>query len=111
MAHCQLIGYIDMETWRIAIPLVMIAIFIIASFYIMKLRLKEIRGKLYVYPKNGHQYMPLFRCRMKCPASGEWFDALIYQDYNTKHLYVRDKKDFFDKFVKLNDWKDGNKDE
>ena len=34
----------------------------------------------------------------------EWFDALIYQDYNTKHLYVRDKKDFFDKFVKLLDW-------
>lgn len=86
----------------------MIAIFIIASFCIYKIRLKEIRGKLYVYPKNGHQYMPLFRCRMKCPASGEWFDALIYQDYNTKHLYVRDKKDFFDKFVKLKDYENGN---
>lgn len=98
------IGYIDMEEWRITIPLVMIAICIIASFYIYKIRLKEIRGKLYVYPKNGHQYMPLFRCRMKCPASGEWFDALIYQDYNTKHLYVRDKKDFFNKFVKATEY-------
>ena len=103
-----LIGYIDMETWRIVIPLIMGAILIIASFYIIKLRLKEIRGKLYVYPKNGRQYMPLFRCRLKCPASGEWFDALIYQDYNTKHLYVRDKKDFFDKFVKLKDYENGN---
>lgn len=28
------------------------------------------------------------------------FDALIYQDYNTKHLYVRDRKDFFDKVCK-----------
>lgn len=82
----------------------MIAILIIAIFYIYKIRLKEIRGKLYVYPKNGHQYMPLFRCRMKCPASGEWFDALIYQDYNTKHLYVRDKKDFFNKFVKATEY-------
>lgn len=98
-----------MEAWRIAIPLVMIAIFTIASFYIIKLRLKKIRGKLYVYPKNGHQYMPLFRCRMKCPATGEWFDALIYQDYNTKHLYVRDRKGFFDKFVKLLDWENGTK--
>lgn len=97
-----------MEAWRITTPLVMIAIFIIASFCIYKIRLKEIRGKLYVYPKNGHQYMPLFRCRMKCPASGEWFDALIYQDYNTKYLYVRDKKDFFDKFVKLKDYENGN---
>lgn len=56
---------------------------------------------MYVYPKNGHQYMPLYRCRMKCPASGEWFDALIYQDCKTENLYVRDRKDFLDKFVKL----------
>ena len=104
MAHCQLIGYIDMETWRIAIPLVMIAIFIIASVYIIKLRLKEIRGKLYVYPKNGHQYMPLFRCRMKCPTSGEWFDAIIYEGVEDEKYYVRERKDFLDKFVKLNDW-------
>lgn len=97
-----------MEVWRIVIPLVIVAILIASGFYIIKLRLKEIREQLYVYPKNGHQYMPLFRCRMKCPASGEWFDALIYQDYNTKHLYVRDKKDFFDKFVKLKDYKNGN---
>ena len=98
-----------METWIIVIPLIIIvAIATIAGFYAIKLRLKEIRGKLYVYPKNGHQYMPLFRCRMKCPASGEWFDALIYQDYNTKYLYVRDKKDFFDKFVKLKDYENGN---
>lgn len=72
---------IDMEVWKIIIP----------------------------YPKNGHQYLPLFRCRLKCPASGQWFDALIYQDYDSKHLYVREKKDFFDKFVKLNDWKNGKK--
>lgn len=80
----------------------------LGAWYAVKLKVKEIEDSLYVYPKNGHQYMPLFRCRMKCPASGEWFDALIYQDYNTKHLYVRDKKDFFDKFVKLKDYENGN---
>ena len=26
-----------------------------------------------------------------------------------KHLYVRDRKDFFDKFVKLLDWENGTK--
>lgn len=46
---------------------------------------------------------------MKCPTTGQWFDALIYQDYDSKYLYVREKKDFFDKFVKLIDWKDGDK--
>lgn len=94
-----------MEVWRIAIPLVMIAIFIIASFYIYKIRLKEIRGKLYVYPKNGHQYMPLFRCRMKCPTSGEWFDAIIYKGVEDEKYYVRERKDFLNKFVKFLDWK------
>ena len=98
-----------METWIIVVPLIIVAIATIAGFYAIKLKLKEIRGKLYVYPKNGRQYMPLFRCRLKCPASGQWFDALIYQDYDSKHLYVREKKDFFDKFVKLIDWKDGDK--
>ena len=45
---------------------------------------------------------------MKCPASDEWFDALIYQDCNTKHLYVMDRKDFLDKFVKLTEYNNGN---
>lgn len=86
------------------IPIVVFVLCTLGAGYIVKLKVKEIKDSLYVYPKNGHHYLPLFRCRMKCPATGEWFDALIYQDYNTKHLYVRDRKDFFDKFVKLLDW-------
>lgn len=97
-----------METYRTLVFIAILAVLSIGVWYAIKLKLGEIREELYVYPKNGHQYMPLFRCRMKCPASGEWFDALIYQDYNTKHLYVRDKKDFFDKFVKLKDYENGN---
>lgn len=92
--------------------IIFIAAFVICTlgaWYAVKLKVKEIENSLYVYPKNGHQYLPLFRCRMKCPASGEWFDALIYQDYNTKHLYVRDKKDFFDKFVKLTEYETNRK--
>lgn len=96
-----------METWRIVIPIVVLILFTISTWYIIKLKQEEIRSKMYVYPKNGHHYLPLFRCRMKCPATGK-FGALIYQDYNTKHLYVRDKKDFFDKFVKLKDYENGN---
>lgn len=93
-----------METWRIVIPIVVLVLCTICAWHVVKLKWEEIRSKMYVYSKNGHHYLLLFRCRMKCPATGEWFDALIYQDYNTKHLYVRDRKDFFDKFVKLLDW-------
>lgn len=45
---------------------------------------------------------------MKCPASDEWFDALIYQDCNTKQLYIMDMKDFHDKFIKLIEYNNGN---
>ena len=83
-----LVGFIDMETWRIAIPTVVLVLCIIGAWYVVKLRWEEIRSKMYVYPKNGHHF---------------------YQDYNTKHLYVRDRKDFFDKFVKLLDWENGTK--
>ena len=98
-----------METWRIAIPIVIFILYAIGVWYVIRLRIKEIRSKTYVYPKTGHEYMPLYRCRMKNPVSGEWFNALIYKGMNDGELYVREYKDFFDKFVKLLDWENGTK--
>lgn len=97
-----------METWKIIIPIVILILCALGSWYVVRLRLKEIREQLYVYPKNGHQYMPLFRCRMKNPTSGEWFDAIIYKGVEDEKFYVRERKDFLNKFVKLKDWKNGN---
>ena len=97
-----------MEYWRIFIPMAILILCTIGAWYTVRLMRKEQRDRMYVYPKNGHQYLPLYRCRMKCPASDEWLDALIYQDCNTKHLYVMDRKDFFDKFVKLTEYNNGD---
>lgn len=97
-----------MEYWRIFIPMAILILCTIGAWYTVRLMRKEQRDRMYVYPKNGHRYSPLYRCRMKCPASDEWLDALIYQDCNTKHLYVMDRKDFFDKFVKLTEYNNGN---
>lgn len=97
-----------MEAWRIAIPIVVLIPASIGAWYTVRLMRKGQRDRMYVYPKNGHQYISLYRCRMKCPASGEWFDALIYEDCETEKLYVRDRKDFFDKFVKLTEYNNGN---
>lgn len=97
-----------METWKFIIPIIVLILYAIGGWYIISIRRKEIRDKTFVYPKNGHHYIPLYRCKMKCPASGEWFDAIIYQECNTERLYVRERKDFLDKFVKLNDWENGN---
>lgn len=93
-----------METWRIAIPIVVLILCSIGAWYTVRLRWKEIRSRMCVYPKNGHQYLPLYRCRMKNPTSGEWFDAIIYKGVEDEKFYVREGKDFLDKFVKLKDW-------
>ena len=98
-----------MEIWRIVIPVVIFILYVIGVWYVMRLRVKQIRNRTYVYPKTGHKYMPLYRCRMKNPVSGEWSNALIYQGMENGELYVREYKDFFDKFVKLLDWENGTK--
>lgn len=98
-----------METWRILVFIAVFAVLLVGAWYAIKLKSEELREQLYVYPENGHHYLPLSRCRLKCPTSGQWFDALIYQDYDSKCLYVRERKDFFDKFVRFNDWRNENK--
>lgn len=87
-----------------------ILFFIIGLYLLMKVALKEWKKKVYVYPKTEHLYMPLYRCRILHPTSGEWFDAVIYKGVEDEKFYVRERKDFLDKFVKLKDWENGNKD-
>lgn len=98
-----------MEAWRITIPIIVLIVACIGAYYTIKIMIKERNERTYVYPKTGHKYMPLYRCRMKNPVSGEWFNALIYQGMENGELYVREYKDFFDKFVKLLDWENGTK--
>lgn len=81
-----------METWKIIVFVVILVLLMLGAWYAIKLQWKELEKRTYVYPKTGHKYMPLYRCRME---NGE--------------LYVREYKDFFDKFVKLLDWENGTK--
>lgn len=71
--------------------------------------IEESERNIYVYPKTGNQYKVLFRCKMKLPVERTWIDAVIYMSLKDDNFYVRERKDFFDKFVKLKDWKNGNK--
>ena len=41
---------------------------------------------------------------MKDMDSGEWIDAVLYMS----HYYVREKRQFLDKFVTLEDWEESN---
>lgn len=47
---------------------------------------------------------------MKDINSGEWTDAVLYVSMKNGHHYVREKRQFLDKFVTLKEWEkqDGN---
>ena len=95
-----------MET-RIIILVCLVIFLIIGAWFDIKLLNKELDSRLYIYPKTEHTYLPIYRCKLKCPSTGEWFDAIIYKGVEDEKYYVRERKDFFDKFVKLKDWKNG----
>lgn len=99
-----------MEVWRIVIPMIVLIVVCIGAYYTIKIMKKERNERTYIYPKTGHKYMPLCRCKLKCPVNGEWYEAVIYQRLDTGMVYVRERKDFLDKFVKFLDWKDGTED-
>lgn len=70
---------------------------------------KHIDSSTYIYPKTGHKYLCLTKCKLKCPSTGNWYEAVIYEGIEDGNYYVREEKDFLAKFVKLKDWKDGDK--
>lgn len=53
--------------------------------------------------KNGYshdgKYHILREARMKNPTNGEWHDCVIYQDIVNEAVYVREKNDFYNKFI------------
>lgn len=53
----------------------------------------------YFYPKNGHYYSKRDIIRCKDRATGEWYDAVLYDDTNGQ--YVREVNDFNTKFKKV----------
>ena len=45
---------------------------------------------------------------MKDINSGEWIDAVLYVRMKNGHHYVREKRQFLDKFVTLKEWEETN---
>lgn len=97
-----------MENKLLLILICIIIFLIIGEALLYKWLKKDFNKKLYIYPKTEHTYLPIDECKLKCPSTGEWFNAIIYKGVEDDKYYVRERKDFFDKFVKLNDWKNGN---
>lgn len=87
--------------------------FLILSFLLLLFYIKQV-GKIhdsrtYVFPKTGNKYFVNRHLLSKHPETGCWYDAVMYVGLKDNHRYVREKKDFYDTFVPLKQWKDENK--
>lgn len=98
---------LTMET-KVIIFICFVLLLIVGAWYCLKWLREDLDKRLYIYPKTEHIYLPIYRCKLKCPSTGEWFDAIIYEGVEDERYYVRERKEFFDKFVKLKDWRNGS---
>lgn len=88
-----------------------VLVLIVASIGLVWLLYKanELQKKnIYVYPKTKNQYLVKGIVKMKDINSGEWTDAVLYVSMKNGHHYVREKRQFLDKFVTLKDWEETN---
>lgn len=98
-----------MKVWEISVLIGVLLTVAILYYVLLKLLLRGWNNKVYIYPKNGRLYIPLYRCKMKNPINGEWYDAIVYQGVEDEQYYCREKDDFSGKFVKCIDINNGKK--
>lgn len=85
------------------IILILIVIFVCLVWLLYKAN--ELQKKnIYVYPKTKNKYLIKGIVKMKDTLSLEWVDAVLYISLKNGNYYVREEKQFFDKFVTLKEW-------
>lgn len=90
---------------------IIILVLVVASIGLAWLSYKanEFQKKnTYVYPKTKNKYLVKGIVKMKDTLSNEWIDAVLYISLENGQYYVRDKRQFLDKFVTLKDWEESN---
>lgn len=91
--------------------IILILIVIFACLVWLLYKANELQKKnIYVYPKTKNKYLIKGIVKMKDTLSLEWVDAVLYISLKNGNYYVREEKQFFDKFVTLKEWEkqDGN---
>lgn len=86
---------------------VIVLVLIVASIGLVWLLYKanELQKKnIYVYPKTKNKYLVKGIVKMKDTLSLEWVDAVLYISLKNGDYYVREEKQFLDKFVTLKEW-------
>lgn len=90
---------------------IIILVLVVASIGLVWLLYKanELQKKnIYVCPKTKNKYLVKGIVKMKDTLSNEWICAVLYISLKNEQYYVRDKRQFLDKFVTLEDWEESN---
>lgn len=97
-----------MEIWKVLVVTVVVVIALCGLIYTSHLLSCEQKKNIYVYPKTKNRYLAKGIVKMKDTLSNEWIDAVLYISLKNGQYYVRDKRQFLDKFVALEDWEESN---
>ena len=89
------------------IILILVVIFACLAWLLYKAN-KLQKKNIYVYPKTKNRYLAKGIVKIKDTLSNEWIDAVLYISLKNEQYYVRDKRQFLDKFVTLEDWEESN---
>jgi hypothetical protein len=90
--------------------IILIMIVIFACLVWLLYKANELQKKnIYVYPKTKNKYLVKGIVKMKDTLSLEWVDAVLYISLKNGNYYVREEKQFFDKFVTLKEWENEQK--
>lgn len=102
-----IIGFISMEIWKVLVVTVVVVIALCGLIYtIHLLNYDEQKKRIYVYPKTKNRYLAKGIVKMKDSLSNEWIDAVLYISLRNGQYYVRDKRQFLDKFITLKEWEE-----
>lgn len=90
-----------MSEFVIVLVLIVVSIGLVWLLY----KANELQKKnIYVYPKTKNKYLVKGIVKMKDTLSLEWVDAVLYISLKNGNYYVREEKQFLDKFVSLKEW-------
>lgn len=78
-----------------------------SSSWLIKDMRKNYESRCFVYPKTGTIYHVDNIIKLKSPDTGEWHKAILYTDTVKNEIYTREYDDFFNKFIPLNKWRNG----
>lgn len=98
-----------MTAQSLFIMLLVIAIILVGLVALIFELCRIYKGKIYIHIETGKEYMPESVIQMKHPVTRKWVDAVLYRSLENGNIYVREREDFIEKFVRLVDKEEANK--